>query len=85
MLLCPNSHLSVDFSNCVVKLVKKHYLDEKMIIKRSNVLYCLSFHLLSIKIYTHKLGALKWFVSCFLNTVPLFAVLGGSTKQSFKF
>lgn len=44
----------------------------------------LSFHLRSIEIYTHKSGALKWFVSCFLNTVPLFAVLGGSTKQSFK-
>ena len=83
MLLCPKSHLSVDFCNCVVKMVKKHNSDEKMIIKRSNVFYCLSFHLPSIEIYTHKVGALKWFVSCFLNTVPLFAVLGGSTKQKF--
>lgn len=48
-------------------------------------LVSLSFHLPSNEIYTRKSGALKWFVSCFLNTVPLFAVLGGSTKQSFKF
>lgn len=46
-------------------------------------LVSLSFHVPGIEIYTHKLGALKWFVSCFLNTVPLFAVTGWFNKTKF--